>query len=158
MAFNPRGAGEGGDAPRRTPRIRPDVIDPTRVAGSSGNAGWTLTGFHLSPGSLDALHVIEAGSRLGHRPDRLVSIILAVANPGQPTVAAGHENVAKRLQQLLLALRLKKRTGALTQSPQPSVEPVQDLLHRLFETEQPAGQGRPGDTGSNLVECRLASP
>src|SRR5882724_340532 len=128
---------EGGGSPRREPRIRPDIIDPTSFAGPSHNAGWTLTGFHRSPGSLDALHVIETGSRLGHRPNRLLGIILAVANPGQPTLAACHQNVAQRLQQLLLALRLKDRTGALTQSPQPSVEPVQDrvvgfalLLHR----------------------------
>ena len=151
-------AGEGGGPPRRKSRLRPDIVDATHLAGPSGQARWTLTGFQLSPGGLDTLHVIEAGSRLGHRPNRLVSIIFAVANPGQPTVAACHENLAQRLQQLLLALHLKKRTGALTQRPQPSVEPVQDPLHRLFETEQPAGQGRPGDTGPNLVECRLPSP
>src|SRR5882672_10487460 len=46
---------EGLDSPRRKSRIRPDIIDPTSVAGPSRNAGWTLTSFHLSPGSLDAL-------------------------------------------------------------------------------------------------------
>src|SRR5437773_10025095 len=128
---------EGGDSPRRKPRICPDIIDPTSFAGASRNAGWTLIGFHLSPGSLDALQVIEAGSRLGHRPNSLLGIIFAVANPGQPSLAACHENFASRLQQLLLALGLKERTGALAESPQSSVEPVQNhlvgfalLLHR----------------------------
>src|SRR6267378_1989868 len=90
-------AREGGDSPTRKPRIGPDVLHPRSFAGPSGNARWTLTGFHLSPGSLDALQVIEAGSGLGHRPNRPVSLILAVANPGQPTVAARHQNFAKRL-------------------------------------------------------------
>src|SRR2546426_12223381 len=128
---------EGGDSPRRKPRIRPDIIDPTSFAGPSRNAGWTLTGFHLSPGSLDALQVVEAGSRLGHWPNGLLGIIFAVANPGQPNLASCHESFANRLQQLLLALGLKERHGALTQSPQSSVEPVQTrlvgvalLLHR----------------------------
>src|SRR3989475_9336052 len=128
---------EGGDSPRRKSRVRPDIADPASVAGPSRNAGWTLTGFHLAPGSLDALQVIEAVSRLGHRPNGLLGIIFAVADPGQPNLAARHENVANRLQQLLLALGLKERTGALTHSPQSSVEPVQNrrvgfalLLHR----------------------------
>src|SRR5438552_6574959 len=119
---------EGGDSPRRTPRICPDIIDPTHFAGPSRNAGWTLTGLHLSPGSLDALQVIEAGSRPGHRPNGLLGIIFAVANPGQPNLAACHENFANGLQQLLLALGLKARTGALTQSPQSSAEPVQSRI------------------------------
>src|SRR5438132_11479359 len=42
---------EGGDSPRRTSRIRPDIIDPTSFAGPRRDAGWTLTGFHRSPGS-----------------------------------------------------------------------------------------------------------
>src|SRR5205807_355723 len=119
---------EGGDSPGRKPRIRPDIIDATSFAGPSRNAGWTLTGFPLSPGSLDALQVIEAGSRLGHRPNGLLGIIFAVANPDHPNLAARHENCADRLQQLLLALGLKERAGALTQRPQPSVEPVQNRL------------------------------
>src|SRR3989454_7877568 len=119
---------EGGDSPGRKPRIRPDIIDATSFAGPSRNAGWTLTGFPLSPGSLDALQVIEARSRLGHRPNGLLGVILAVADPRQPNLAACHENFANRLQQLLLALGLKERHGALTQSPQSSVEPVQTRL------------------------------
>src|SRR2546428_12072217 len=46
---------EGGGSPWRRPRICPDIIDPTRFAGASRNAGWTLIGFHLAPRSLDAL-------------------------------------------------------------------------------------------------------
>src|SRR6266850_6970563 len=124
-------AREGGDSPTRNPRIGPDVIHPTSFAGPSGNARWTLTGFHLSPGSLDALQVIEAGSGLGHRPNGLLGIIFAVADPGQLNLPACHENFANGLQQLLLALGLKERIGALTQGPQPSVEPVQNRLMRF---------------------------
>src|SRR5438445_9191688 len=175
---------EGGDSPRRKSRVRPDIVDPASVAGPSRNAGWTLTGFHLAPGSLDALQVIEAVSRLGHRPNGLLGIIFAIANPGQPNLAACHENFADRLQQLLLALGLKERAGALTQRPQPSVEPVQNrlvgfalLLHDiqltgarrvwirtsirtpvvLSETQHGAGQGRPSNTGPNLVERGFSS-
>src|SRR2546429_1333032 len=119
---------EGDDSPGRKPRICPDIINPRSFAGPSGNARWTLTDFHLSPGSLDALQVIEAGSGLGHRPNGLLGIIFAVANPGQPSLAACHENFANGLQQLQLALGLKEPTGALTQRPQSSVEPVQNRL------------------------------
>jgi len=175
---------EGGDPPGRRLRICPDVIDPTSFAEASRDAGWILISFHLAPGSLDALQVIEAGSRLGHRPNGLLGIIFAIANPGQPNLAACHENFADRLQQLLLALGLKERAGALTQRPQPSVEPVQNrlvgfalLLHDiqltgarrvwirtsirppvvLSETEHGAGQGRPSNTGPNLVERGFSS-
>src|SRR2546422_9563671 len=103
-------------------RSRPDIIDATRFAGPSRNAGWTLTGLPLSPGSLDALQVIGAGSRLGHRPNGLLGVIFAVADPGQTNLAACHENFANSLLQLLLAIGLKERNGALTQSPLYSVE------------------------------------
>src|SRR5437870_11362827 len=104
---------EGGDSPRRKPRIRPDIIDPTGFAGPNRNASWTLTCFHLvSPGNLDLLQVIETVSRLRHRPNSLLGIIFAIANPGQPNLTAGHENFASGLQQLLLALALKERTVA----------------------------------------------
>src|SRR5258706_11005866 len=67
----------------------------------------------LSPGSLDALQVIEAVSRLRHRTNGLLRIIFAVADPGQPNLAAGHENVTRGLQQLLLALRSEEHTSEL---------------------------------------------
>src|SRR5882724_250497 len=137
-------AREGGDSPRRRPRIRPDIIDPASVAGPSRNADWTLTVFQLSPGSPDALQVVEAVSRLGHRPNGFLGIIFAVADPGQPDLAACHENVANGLQQLLLALGLKERTGAPIQSSQSSVEPTQNLFvgFALLWHRQSA-QGRP---------------
>src|SRR5919109_3229747 len=119
---------EGGDSPRRKPRIRPDIIDPTSFAGPNRNVGWTLTCFRLSPGDLDALQVIEAVSRPCHRPNGLLDIVFAVSNPGQPKLTARRENVTNGLQQLLLALSLKERTVALVKSPQSPVEPVQNLL------------------------------
>src|SRR5882724_56556 len=119
---------EGGDSPRRKPRIRPDIIDPTSFAGPNCNAGWTLTCFRLSPRDLDALQVIETVSRPCHRPNGLLDIIFAVTNPGQPKLTSCRENVANGLQQLLLALSLKERTVALGKSPQSPVEPVQNLL------------------------------
>src|SRR6266851_3551596 len=61
---------EGGASPRSKPRIRPDIIDPTRFAGPNRHAGWPLTCFRLAPGHLDALQVIETVSRLCHRPPR----------------------------------------------------------------------------------------
>src|SRR5437879_13111317 len=70
-------AGEGGGPPQRKPRIRPDISDAARFARPSGHAGWTLPGFHFSPGRLDALQVREAGLHLDQRPHRLDSIILA---------------------------------------------------------------------------------
>src|SRR5919109_1392787 len=119
---------EGGDSPRRKPRIRPDIIDPTSFAGPNRNAGWTLTCFRLSPGDLDALQVIETVSRPCHRANGLLDIVFAVTNPGQPKLTACHENVANGLQQFLLALSLKERTVALVKGPQSPVEPVQHLL------------------------------
>src|SRR5882724_3186551 len=86
---------EGGGSPRREPRIRPDIIDPTSFAGPSHNAGWTLTGFHRSPRSPNTLPVIETGCRMGHRPKRHLGIILAVANRGLPILPACHPTVAE---------------------------------------------------------------
>src|SRR5437870_11851527 len=104
---------EGSQSPRRKLRIRPDIVDRTSLAGPNRDAERTLTCFCLlSPGNLHALQVVDTVSRLGHRPNSLLDIIFAIANPGQPNLTAGHENFASGLQQLLLALALKERTVA----------------------------------------------
>src|SRR5947208_16327717 len=54
----------GGGSPRRAPRVRPDIVDPTRVAGPSRNADWPLIYLNLSPGRLEALQVLDAVSGL----------------------------------------------------------------------------------------------
>src|SRR5882724_9503358 len=90
---------EGSHSPWRKPRIRPDIIDPVSLAGPNRNAERTLTCFCLlSPGNLDALQIIETISRLCHRPNRFPGIIFTIANPGQPKLTAGHENLANGLQ------------------------------------------------------------
>src|SRR5207244_1280017 len=122
------GAFEGGDSPSRKPRIRPNVIDTTSFTGPNRNARWTLTCFRLSPGNLDARQVIQTISRLCHRPNSLLGIIFAIADPGQPKLTARHENFTNGLQQLLLAFGLKQHTVALVKSPYSPVEPVQNLL------------------------------
>ena len=95
------------------------------MAGPNRNADGPLTEFYLSPGSLEALQVFDAVSGLGDRANSLLSIILAVTDPGQPNLAARHENFANGSQQRLLALGLQERVGALMERPQSSSQPTQ---------------------------------
>jgi hypothetical protein len=75
---------------------------------------------------------MEADSRLCHRSNGHLGIILAVADPSQAKSIAVDENFANGLQGLRFSVYLKQHIGAPAECAQSPVKAVQALRYELI--------------------------
>jgi hypothetical protein len=75
---------------------------------------------------------MEADSRLCHRSNGLLGIILTITDPSQAKFITVDENFANGLQGLRFAVYLKQHIGAPAECAQSPVKAVQALCYKLI--------------------------
>src|SRR5262249_35795056 len=107
-----------------------DIFDPTALRSPNSLANRPLSVTPGAPGMMDAFQVSGVAPGTCYRPHRSFGIIFTVANPRQVNLSCFHQDVADRLQSVLLAARPKECTVASTDGLQIATDARRIIPYR----------------------------